>query len=917
MTDQGWHSLQVQQVEQKLDTDIKHGLDPSKVEQRLEKFGSNVLQETESRGILDLIIGQFKDAFIIMLLIAAALSYFIGQIEGDGIVDTALISIIVALSAVIGFIQEYRSEKALEAMRKMTAPTAKVLRGGKKVSIPSKEIVPGDIVLLDAGDRVPADGRLFDAASLKTDEAPLTGESTPVEKSLGVLDSRTPVADRENCVFMGTHTVFGHGRAIITRTGMDTEFGKIAGAVQSLEEKKTPLKTKLDKFAKKMAFIIIGLVFVIFLIEIFENVVLVENVTQAGWVDAVVEAVMTSIALAVSAVPEALPALVIVTLALGARELADRNAVVRKLASAETLGSTTVICADKTGTLTRGEMTVRKLYSNNQILDVTGVGYSSKGDFSLEGETFDPLEDTHFNLLLKIGTLCNHAEYDGEKISGDPTEGALIVASAKEGMNREELQEDFPLLDEIPFSSKRKRMTTIHKTSEEGNVAYVKGAPEVVLEYSTHVFEDGQVKKLTPSKKQKILKLNEDMASQALRMLGMAYRVLPDEVNDFTSKNVEKELIFVGLEGLMDPPREEAKEAVKLCKKAGIKNVMITGDHKLTAVAIAKELGIMKSGDIALTGTELDELSEEEYEEIVEDVRVYARASPMHKLKIIDALKEKGEIVAMTGDGVNDAPALKQADIGVAMGITGTDVSKEAADMVLADDNYATLVNAVGGGRSIFDNIRKYIRYLISTNFDELAVIGSWAIIGPWLGLEKSLPLLPIQILWINLVTDGTTAIALRVDSPAEDIMERPPRDPKAGIFQGMLLFILAAFVCQSIGSSLCFAYGNFVLGSYDKAVTMVFLQASLFELSMVWNCRSETQSVWSLGRKSLKNKFFVLGTLACLVLTVSLPYMPVVGPAFGLTILSPMEWAIVLFVASWGLWIVLPELFMRKEISI
>ncbi|MFW6117317.1 MAG: cation-translocating P-type ATPase, partial [Thermoproteota archaeon] len=907
MSEQDWHSQDGQQVVQKLKTDVQNGLAPDEANRRLEKFGPNVLQETEKRGVLDLVIGQFKDAFVIMLLIAAVLSYFVGRIEGEGVADTVLIAIIVALSAVIGFVQEYRSEKALEAMRKMTAPTAKVIRGGEKISVPSKEIVPGDIVILESGDRVPADGRLIEASSLKTDEAPLTGESTPIEKSLTVLDQKAPVADRENSVFMGTHTVFGHGKVVITRTGMDTEFGKIAGAVQSLEEKKTPLKTKLDKFARKMGVIIIGLCLVILLIEIVENVVLVETGTQAGWINALVEAVMTSIALAVSAVPEALPALVVVTLALGARELADRNAVVRKLASAETLGSTTVICADKTGTLTRGEMTVRKLYSNKQVVEVTGAGYSSRGDFYLGDEDFTPSEDIHFSLLLRIGAMCNNAEYDGEKISGDPTEGALIVSAAKAGMRQEELQKEFPRVDEIPFSSERKRMTTVHEISEGKKTAYVKGAPEVVLENSTHVFENGDVKKLSESKKQEILQINKNLASQALRVLGMAYRDLSNKVSDFTSKNVEKNLIFVGLEGLMDPPREEAKQAVKRCKKAGIKNIMITGDHKLTAVAIAKELGIMKSGDLALTGTELEDLSDEEYEEIVEDVRVYARASPMHKLKIIDALKEKGEIVAMTGDGVNDAPALKRADIGVAMGITGTDVSKEAADMVLADDNYATLVNAVGGGRSIFDNIRKYIRYLISTNFDELAVIGGWAIIGPWLGLEESLPLLPIQILWINLVTDGPPAIALSVDPPTEDIMERPPRDPQASIFHGMLLFIIVAFICQSIGSSICFAYGNFVLGSYEKAVTMVFMQASLFELSMVWNCRSETKSVWSLGRKSLKNKFFVLGTIACLILTVSLPfistYIPAIGDAFGITPLNLKEWAIVIFIASWGLW--------------
>jgi len=617
--------------------------------------------------------------------------------------------------------------------------------------------------------------------------------------------------------------------------------------------------------------------------------------------------------LAVSAVPEALPALVIVTLALGARELAKRNAVVRKLASAETLGSTTVICADKTGTLTKGEMTVRKLYVNHNVIEVTGVGYESKGEFLQGEENINALEDDHINLLLRIGTLCNDARYDGQKITGDPTEGALIVTAAKAGMQRNTLENQFPRVDEIPFSSERKRMTTVHKSPDGKFYAYVKGAPEIIVERCDYVLYDGREEKLSKKEHQSILKINEEMAGGALRVLGIAYKKLPDDVvENFDEKNAEMKLVFVGLMGMIDPPREEVKKAVALCKEAGIKNVMITGDHKLTATAIAKEIGMMEGGkrDIALTGAELDELSDEEYEKIVEDVVVYARVSPMHKLKIVDALKKKGEIVAMTGDGVNDAPALKRADIGVAMGITGTDVSKEAADMVLADDNYATLVNAVGGGRAIFDNIRKYIRFLIACNFDELAVIGAWTLAG------FPLPMLPIQILFINLVTDGPPAIALSVDPPAEGIMERPPRPPRAGIFHGMFVFMLASFIAQSLGSSIVFAYGMFVLGSYEKAITMTFLQAALFELFVVWNCRSETRSIWRLGRSGLRNRFFVLGTIACIILTVSLPYIPIIGPAFHLVSdLSIYEWALVLFIASWGLWIVLPELFMGRKL--
>ncbi|MFN2272447.1 MAG: cation-translocating P-type ATPase, partial [Anaerolineae bacterium] len=514
------------------------------------------------------------------------------------------------------------------------------------------------------------------------------------------------------------------------------------------------------------------------------------------------------------------------------------NALVRKLASAETLGSTTVICADKTGTLTKGEMTVRRIYVNGQMFGVSGAGYGAVGDFSrADGTACDPQADEHLSLALKIGALSNNAHYDGDRILGDPTEGALIVAAAKAGMVLADLQGKHPRISEIPFSSERKRMTTVHDAANPGVVAYVKGAPEIVLARCTHVFENGGAHELTDGKRQEILQTNERMASDALRVLGLAYRELPGDMQDFDEDVVEQGLVFVGLQGMIDPPRQEVIDALKLTKRAGITNVMITGDHRLTAAAIAKEIGMVDeiTDQVVMTGAQLDELSDEEFANVVDRVRVYARVSPMHKFKIVEGWKAKGEIVAMTGDGVNDAPALKLADIGVAMGISGTDVSKEASDMVLADDNYATLVHAVEGGRSIFDNLRKYIRFLIACNFDELLVIGGWTLLG------FDLPMLPIQILWINLVTDGAPAIALSVD-PAEDgIMDRKPRNPRAGIFDGMLGFIILSFIFQSLGSSLCFAYGMFIDQSYEKAITMTFLQASLFELFVIWNCRSET----------------------------------------------------------------------------
>ncbi|MEE9510154.1 MAG: cation-translocating P-type ATPase [Candidatus Bathyarchaeia archaeon] len=813
--------------------------------------------------------------------------------------DAIMIVLIVVIVVVIGFVQEYRSEKALEALKKLTAPTARLMRDGATLTVPSSEVVPGDIILLEAGDRVPADARLLSIASLRTDEAPLTGESSPVEKSIAVIDENVPVADQKNSVFMGTHTVFGRAQAVVTSTGMNTEFGKIAGAVQAMDEKKTPLSIKLDVFAKKLGIIIVGLCGIIFLLEIVEH--------GAG-IEAVIEGFMTAIALAVSAVPEALPALVIVTLALGTRDLAGRNAIIRRLASAETLGSTTVICADKTGTLSRGEMTVRKLYINNQIVDVSGIGYEPKGEFHASNLLINPQEDMPLTLLLRIGALCNDSNYDGKTIRGDSTEGALIVVAVKAQMNESVLRAQYPRVDELPFSSERKLMTTIHSTPKGRKIAYVKGAPEVIIKKCTHIIEDNTVNKFTADKKNEVLKNNESLASQAFRMLGMAYKDLPDNLQDFTEKIVENNLVFVGLEAMIDPPREEAAKAIAMCKQAGIRNVMITGDHKLTAMAIAKELGMMDDKhNIALTGAELEKLSDEEYDKIVDDVVVYARVSPMHKLKIVEALKKKGEIVAMTGDGVNDAPALKRADIGVAMGITGTDVSKEAADIILADDNYATLVNAVERGRSIYDNIRKYIRFLLSCNFDELLVIGAWTIAG------FPLPLLPIQILFINLVTDGPPAIALSVDPPAKDVMKRPPRNPKAGIFHGMFVFMLVSFLVQSVGSSICFAYGMFILNDYTKATTMTFLQVAFFELFVLWNCRSETQSVWRLGRDNLKNKSFVLSVVACFIFTLCLPYIPILSSAFHIVPLTITELGLVLSLSSLGLFI-LPELLFGKK---
>ncbi len=894
---QEWHAMKTEELMATLKASQK-GLSEEEAERRLQEFGPNELVERKRVTLFQIFFGQFKDIFVIMLLIAIGISVLIGEI-----IDASTIGAIVVLNAVVGFIQEYRSEKAMEAMKKLTAPKARILRDGKEALMPAKEVVPGDIVILEAGDRIPADGRLLEVVDLKTDEAVLTGESTPVGKITGALDEKTPVADRKNSVFMATHITYGRGRAVITSTGMGTEFGKVAEMVQAVEEMDTPLKQKLARFAKKLGIVIIVICAIIFALELYEIFVIGVSIVGEAIAD-IIKAFEIAVALAVSAVPEGLPAVVTISLALGARELAKRNAIIRRLASAETLGATTVICSDKTGTLTKGEMTVRKIYTNDKTIDVTGVGYESKGDFLLNGTRIDPKEDNHLALLLRASTLCSNASYDGKSVIGDTTEGALIVTAAKAGMTQENLENTYPRVQEIPFTSERKLMTTVHKSPEGKIFAYAKGAPEIILEHCDHILKGGKTTKLTEKERKRILGTNEEMAKEALRVLAVAYKELPNTASEkFDEENLEKGLVFLGLTGMIDPPREEAKEANRLCQQAGIKTVMITGDHKLTAVAIAKELGMLKS-DVTLTGAELDNISDEEFEKIVEDVAVYARVSPEHKLRIVKALKKKGHIVAMTGDGVNDAPALKQADIGVAMGITGTDVTREAADMVLADDNFATIVNAVEGGRSIYDNIRKFSFFLMRSNFDELGIIATFA----FMGLE--LPLLPGMILWLNLVTDGGPAVALTMEPPEPDVMQRPPRNPNEGVLYGRLASIMVTFTAQFLLTGGIFYWQYYILGEpLEYARTMAFMRATLQELFVVWNCRSERKNAFRMS--FLSNKFLLFAVIASALLTVFIPY---IGLFNTVPIENLSDWAIVIVASLSGL-LILPEVFYGRKI--
>ncbi|RJS84808.1 calcium-translocating P-type ATPase, SERCA-type [Candidatus Bathyarchaeota archaeon] len=889
------------------------GLSSDEAQKRLTKYGLNKLVEKEKVSAFKVFLNQFKDIFVIMLLLAIVFSLVSAFVEKpnptlEDYADAITIGAIVVLNSVVGFAQEYRSEKAMEALKKLTAPKARVLRDGKETIIPAEYIVPGDIIILESGDRVPADGRLIETIDMRTNEAALTGESTPVEKGTEPVRPDASIGDRKCMVFMGTHIIYGRGKAVVTATGMKTEFGKIAGMIQEVEEKTPPLKEKLNRFAKKLS---------IFIILVCAFIFVLETIRSPQGAD-LIKFFMVAIALAVSAVPEGLPAIVTIGLALGARELAKHNAIIRRLVAAETLGSTTVICSDKTGTLTKGEMTVRKIYCAGKIYDVTGSGYEPKGHFLLENRRIDPSRNQELSLLLRIGALCNnsHLEHESERwrITGDPTEGALVVAAAKAGLLQEDLERKYPRISEIPFSSERKRMTTIHKSAEGKVYAYVKGAPEIILERCTKILDGEEEHVLTLKEKRMILRVNEEFAENALRVLGIAYKGLKKVKDKYTEDEAESNLVFVGLVGMIDPPREEVKEAIRICRRAGIKPVMITGDHKLTAVAVAKEIGMFENDGLVLTGQELDKLSDEEFEEIVENVKVYARVSPEHKLRIVRALKKKGHVVAMTGDGVNDAPALKEADIGVAMGITGTDVAKEASDMILMDDNFATIVNAVRHGRIIYDNIRKFAFFLMRCNFDELAVIATFAMLG------MPLPLTAPMILWINLVTDGGPATALSVDPPVDDVMARPPRDPKQGILHGRLLQIIISFISQYLGTTavflLVYKYGYFAWGLSEterlmKAQTMCFLQATLRELVVVWNCRSETKSAFRLSWTS--NKFLLVAEILSVASSIMIVYMPVLQIMFGTVPLGIQEWALVGSIASLG-FLLMPEyLYGRK----
>ena len=896
-----WHAMEVEETINQLDSK-ETGLSQEEVQKRLQQYGPNELQKEKGTSPIKMFLEQFTDMLIIILLIAMFLSIGTAIYQGtiEEIYDAIVIFAIILACAVLGFIEEYRSEKALDALKKMTAPTAMVLRDGKEVKIQASDIVPGDIILLYTGDKVPTDARLMETFNMKIDEASLTGESAPVNKSVTALPEETPLNDRQDMVFTGTVVVYGRGKAVATSTGMNTEFGKIAKMVQVTEEEQTPLEKRMGSVGKWIGILSIGVCLFVALIGMIEG----RNILTM---------IMWGISLAVAAVPEALPAIVTGALAVGMYRMAKVNTIVRRLPAVETLGCTSVICSDKTGTMTKGEMTVQRAYINDQIMKISGVGYEPEGDFLVENKKIDK-KNEDLQTLLKIGALCNDAKLEKETeterwiIKGDPTEGALVVAAAKAGLWKEELEMDSPRIGEVPFSSERKRMATVHLVSGKKKIVFMKGAPEIVLEKCTKIYANGKIRKITEEDRAELLGVTEAMATEALRNLGFAFKELPESTVTFDEK-IEKDMIFVGIMGMIDPPREEVKDAIYLCKKAGIKVVMVTGDHRLTATAVAKELNLLGENEAegkVLTGAELDKISDEKLAEMVENVLIYARVSPEHKMRIVKAWKAKGQIVAMTGDGVNDAPALKLSDIGVAMGVTGTEVTKEASDMVLTDDNFASIVKAVKEGREIYGNIKKYLTYLLRCNVMEIIVMFVVMVGVPWLAgtheieTDSVVALTAIQLLWVNLTTDGLPAIALGVDPGDPDLMEKKPRDPNESVWTtDVKLYLTVTPILMSV----LLLSGYFMYQPWRgkpqliEARTQLLTAMILMELANAISARSLRYSIFKVG--VFKNKFLWYAVLSSFGLQMFVLYTPGIQTLFGVTSPEPIDWAFaILFTA-------------------
>lgn len=911
MQDKTAHAKPVEELVGAFKTHLEHGLTQQEAQARLNQFGPNELRERPRPSFLALLWDQFNNYLVIILIVAALISVALGEY-----VDSIAILFIVVLNSVVGVIQESKAEQALEALKKMAAPNAQVIRDGQQITVPGREIVGGDIVLLEAGNYVPADLRLIESVNLKIEEASLTGESVPVDKNAKeVVDADVPLGDRLNTAFMGTVITYGRGRGLVVGTGMSTQIGLIAEMIQSFETEETPLQKKLEHLGKVLGTSCLGICALVFIYGLFRDTHLGDafNIGLMHYLEVekrdIVNLFMTAVSLAIAAVPEGLPAIVTICLALGMQRMIRHNALIRKLPAVETLGCATVVCSDKTGTLTQNEMTVVQAWAGGKRFRVTGEGYSPQGEFFLGEAPFAVRDDADAAFLLHGALVCNDARLEEKaddsgkawRIVGDPTEGAMVVAAAKAGYQREALDRALPRVQEIPFDSDRKRMATLHRVEGELSttlfaglgapsfVAFVKGAPDVVLDLCTAQLQDGQSAPLSAETRAAILKQNHDMASSALRVLAVAYRPLSSLPETPTPETVETDLVFVGLLGMIDPPRPEVIEALKVARSAGLKSVMVTGDYKDTAEAIGRDIGLLSPDGIVLTGPEIERMSDAELAAKANHIEVCCRVSPQHKTRIVEAMKANGHVVAMTGDGVNDAPALKRANIGVAMGITGTDVAKQTADMVLTDDNFASIVSAIEQGRIIYSNIRKFVYFLLACNIGEILIIFGAMLLG------MPIPLMPVQLLWLNLVTDGAPALALGLEKGDPDIMSYPPRSPSEPVINRDMAIGIA--VVGLVDAAAVLTAFEIAITRYPDhllaAQTIAFATLCCSELIRAFTARSEYHSLISIGVFS--NRWMVWAVGVSLLLVLMVIYVPFLRPFFDTVPLTAGDWAMML----------------------
>lgn len=885
-----WHNYEVEKTLEELNSRYE-GLTVPEAEERLQEHGFNKIERGDRVSKLEILISQVKSPLVYVLVGAAIISLLAGKN-----IDAIVIGFVILLNTLIGFFQEYQAEQALEALMARAAPKAEVVRKPEdrdnymEMSLPAEYVVPGDIILLDEGAKVPADARLIESHNLEVNEAMLTGESFSAQKTAEPLPGERPVADRRNLVFGGTAITRGRGRAVVYATGNNTEMGEIATLIQETEKTKSPLHRQTSDLSKKLALLAFSVAVLTIIIGLITNLDLQEIFLFA-------------LASAVSSIPEGLPAVLSITLAIGVNRMAKRNAIIRRLPAVDTLGAANVICSDKTGTLTTNKMTVQEILAGNKLIEVTGFGYKPEGEFLFQGEDYDPCKDPDIRRTLEIGTLCNDARLtqhqDGREywdIYGDPTEAALVVAAAKAGYHKESLEHDQKRLDEIPFNSKTKYMATFHEAENNDVWVYVKGAPEKILSCCRQIQMNGEVQTLTNAKRESILETNHEMADRALRVLAMAYKKTTKENINQEKENLEYEhnveLVFVGLQGMMDPARPEVPEAVQRCKNAGIRVIMATGDHQTTARAIAREVGILNENGKVVTGSEVENMDDGELEAALGDTSVFARVAPDHKHRLVGALQRLGYVVAMTGDGVNDAPALQAADIGIAMGITGTDVTKETAEMVLTDDNFASIVNAVEEGRIVYKNVRKVVKFLLATNIGEdITLLGSLILFA-----AKGLIITPVQILWVNLVTDGILDITLAMEPKEEDVMDEPPRKQGSQIVNKEILFnILIVAIVMATGTLLMYRYAS--NGSTAYAQTMVFTTLAMFQVFNALNCRSRTRSLFNMG--FFKNPYLLIAIAVSILLQIGAVYLPFMQNALGTASLEPMDWFYIFAVSS------------------